>query len=540
MDKEYFGAMLDMSRNAVMKPEEVKNYARVLKSFGYNMLMLYTEDTYEVNGEPYFGYMRGRYTKEELKDVDAYCASIGVELIPCIQTLAHLGNIFRWGEYGDINDVNDILLAEDERTYKLIDNIFSTLAECFKTRNVHIGMDEAHMLGLGKYLDLHGMKNRFEILVNHLKKVSEIAAKYGFKPMMWSDMFFRLANHGEYYVGKNAHIPQEVIDITPKEVGLVYWDYYHDKKQPFADMIKAHKQFDNEIWFAGGAWSWTGFASSNFYTLQTMKPAMKACRENGLNKIFLTLWGDNGKECSFYSLLPSLYAVRKFYEGEENMNVIKAGFKEVTGEDFDAMAALDIPNFVGGAKNVFQNLGKNSLYRDLLNNYYDSTLYDEIVKTVPGEYKRHARRLSRLAKNSANYGYIFKSSAALCDMLSVKFSLGYNIRKAYENKDRDGLKRAVDEIKKAEVKLEKFYYAFRELWYKENKPHGFDVQDIRLGGLKMRLRSTRERISDFLDGKIAKIDELDEELLDVYCGKDDPKKPVGCFMWSWNVSVNNI
>ena len=63
---DYFGAMLDMSRNAVMKPEEVKKYARLLKSLGYNMIQLYTEDTYEVSDEPYFGYLRGKYSKEEL------------------------------------------------------------------------------------------------------------------------------------------------------------------------------------------------------------------------------------------------------------------------------------------------------------------------------------------------------------------------------------------------------------------------------------------------------------------------------------------
>ena len=63
-----FGVMLDMSRNAVMKPEQVKKFAKVISAFGYNMIELYTEDTYTVDGEPYFGYMRGRYTKEELKD----------------------------------------------------------------------------------------------------------------------------------------------------------------------------------------------------------------------------------------------------------------------------------------------------------------------------------------------------------------------------------------------------------------------------------------------------------------------------------------
>ena len=78
MADKIFGAMLDCSRNAVMKPEEVKNFAGILKSFGYNALMLYTEDTYEVNGEPYFGYMRGRYSHEELREIDAFCLRFGI------------------------------------------------------------------------------------------------------------------------------------------------------------------------------------------------------------------------------------------------------------------------------------------------------------------------------------------------------------------------------------------------------------------------------------------------------------------------------
>ena len=108
----YFGAMLDMSRNAVMKPEEVKKYARLLKSLGYNMIQLYTEDTYEVDGEPYFGYLRGRYSQEELKEVVSYCEGLDMEVIPCIQTLAHLNQIFRWRAYEPMLDCADILGVE--------------------------------------------------------------------------------------------------------------------------------------------------------------------------------------------------------------------------------------------------------------------------------------------------------------------------------------------------------------------------------------------------------------------------------------------
>ena len=113
MEKQYFGVMLDMSRNAVMKPEQVKKFAKIISGFGYNMIQLYTEDTYEVEGEPYFGYMRGRYTQAEIRDIVEYCETIGVEIVPCIQTLAHLNQIFRWRSvYYQINDCEDILLVE--------------------------------------------------------------------------------------------------------------------------------------------------------------------------------------------------------------------------------------------------------------------------------------------------------------------------------------------------------------------------------------------------------------------------------------------
>ena len=62
-----FGVMLDCSRNAVLNVETVKKHIDNLNKMGFNMLMLYTEDTYEVNNEKMFGYLRGKYIKEEVK-----------------------------------------------------------------------------------------------------------------------------------------------------------------------------------------------------------------------------------------------------------------------------------------------------------------------------------------------------------------------------------------------------------------------------------------------------------------------------------------
>ena len=150
-----FGTMIDCSRNAVMSVKGVKRWIDLTADLGYNELLLYTEDTYEVDENPYFGYRRGRYSQEELREIDQYALSKGVNLVPCIQTLAHLNAIVRWPAYKGMVDINDILLAGDERVYELIDKMFSSLSKCFSSRIINIGMDEARMIGRGKYYDLH-------------------------------------------------------------------------------------------------------------------------------------------------------------------------------------------------------------------------------------------------------------------------------------------------------------------------------------------------------------------------------------------------
>lgn len=123
----HFGTMLDCSRNAVMNVESIKKWIDITTDLGYNTLLLYTEDTYEVKDNPYFGYMRGRYRKEELKEINAYALSKGMELIPCIQTLAHMNAIIRWPAYREHVDTDDILLAGDKAVYELIDKMFATI-----------------------------------------------------------------------------------------------------------------------------------------------------------------------------------------------------------------------------------------------------------------------------------------------------------------------------------------------------------------------------------------------------------------------------
>jgi hypothetical protein len=245
---EDFGLMLDCSRNAVYSMDAVKRLIRIGALLGYNFLHLYTEDTYEVTDEPYFGYMRGRYTKEEIKELDAYAKEYGVELVPCIQTLAHLNSIFRWPAYAPINDTRDILLLEDERTYALIEKIFQTIAECFTSRRGNVGMDEAELVSRGKFYDINGPKNRFEIMRKHVAKVMEIADKYGFQCMMWSDMYFKFA-FGSYRDHEATTIDDTADCLQEAEVGLFFFHFCETFRVDFFELFAQAASFGDEIFF---------------------------------------------------------------------------------------------------------------------------------------------------------------------------------------------------------------------------------------------------------------------------------------------------
>ncbi len=334
-----FGTMLDCSRNAVMTVQALRKWIDVTADLGYNTLLLYIEDTYEIQGEPYFGYMRGRYTQDELKELDGYAQSRGMELIPCIQTLAHLNAIVRWPAYRKHVDTEDILLAGDEAVYVLIDKMFETMSRCFTTKVVNIGMDEAHMIGRGKYYDLHGDRDRTQILVEHVNRVAEIGKKYGFTLAMWSDMFFRLAAGGEYYA-QDAGIDGKVGRQIPDNVELVYWDYYTAKKERYDGMLSAHRKLKEGSWFAGGLWTWTGFAPHNGYSIKCTEAALASCREQGVRDVFLTMWGDNGGECSRFALLPALFYSAELARGNSDMADIKEKFGKSTAFPLTILCCL--------------------------------------------------------------------------------------------------------------------------------------------------------------------------------------------------------
>lgn len=523
-----FGVMVDQSRNAVMNVPSVKRMIDLLEKMDYNFLMLYTEDTYEVNNQPRFGHQRGRFSKAELKELAAYGDAHHVELIPCIQTLAHLNGLMRWPEYGNIRDCNDILCVGEERVYALIEDMFATLNECFTSRTVHIGMDEAWFIGLGDYMKRHGVENRMDILLSHLNRVADIASRYDYELLMWGDMFYRLVGDGSSDV---VAFDAALKDKIPANVSLVYWDYYSTDKAHYDERIENYQQL-RPVWFAGGTWTWIGYAPHLTFSKNASIAAMRSCMEHGVSCYFTTLWGDDGGECSRFSTLPELYRLSCFAHGVEDEDEVRKGFEELIGIAYDDFMLAELPDTPNTDGDMFDP-DKYMLYNDCLTGLFDST----VNGTEAARYAACADKLDHL-RTHETYGVLFESLYRLCRVLEVKFDLGVKTRKAYQAQDRAALEALLPLYDETLTRVEAFYEAYEAQWMWENKPHGFDVIDIRIGGLKQRLIHARRRIRQYLDGSLERIDELEEPMMSATALDDAPGQPLLYNSWVRAATAN--
>ena len=543
-EKPYFarrGFMLDCSRNAVANPEKLRSLVRRLAKMGMNQLFLYMEDTYEVPGYPYFGTYRGKYTREELRDLDKYCALFGIELVPCIQTLAHLHSFLRWHNSRPLRDTGDILKVGSKEVYTFIRNLLESLRSCFSTRNIHIGMDEAHMLGLGNYLRENGYEESSVIIRRHTDRVLELCQETGWTPMMWSDMYITANTGGGYYDVK-ASTDTSGWEKPPKELGMVYWDYYNTRKDIYHNMLRVHKALSDRVIFAGGIWNWNGISPNYGKAFCCSRLALEACRQEGIQEVFATGWMDNGAETPIDAIYPGLavFSFLCFHEDlyEEELSTYFRDCIDAELEDFLLLDLLDAL-FKGSGKNLTaDNPSKYLLYQDPMLGIFDYHLKDTDTETY---YRTLADKLKSKAETPGEYQEFFRFYYYLSLVLSRKADLGIRIKTAYDAKDLSTLKEISEEVIPNIIRNLTVMHTSREsLWFADAKPFGYELLDIRLGGVKTRLESCRRRLQSFLEGKVQTLEELEQERLPYWelgdAKPQDPKAELRENLWDKIIS----
>jgi hexosaminidase len=510
---EKAGVMVDCSRNAVLHLDGMKILLKYMAKLGLNLAMLYTEDTYEVKEYPYFGYLRGRYTEEELKELDDYAFDLGIEMVPCIQTLGHLESALKYEYARSIRDTSDVVLVGEPKTYEFLEKLIHSASKPFRSKRIHIGMDEAFGLGTGVYHMRNGSRNRFEIMNEHLAEVVKITEKYGLEPMIWSDMYYRFGSKTGDYYDLDSNIPTEIIDGIPN-VDMVLWDYYHESEETYDILLRKHQTMKKKVIFAGGVWTWNGIAPNYGKSFETTKASLRSCKRNGIQEVFATLWGDDGGETPILSALPGLQLFADMsYRDEVDEVQMSKEFKHNTGYALAEFGLLNqFDETPGVAKNNINTSAgsKILLWQDPLLGLFDANIAG---LSMEKHYLQLAEDLGKLAHPNSDLTSIFEFYQQLAETLSLKAEIGLHLKKAYDSNDKELLQESLDTAITLKGSLNNLRLAHRKAWMEHNKPFGWEVLDIRYGGTIARMDTTIDRVTAYLNGELEEIAELKETKL---------------------------
>ena len=500
----------------VINVETVKGLIRDHAIMGYNYIQLYTETTYEIPSEPYFGFKLNKYTQKELKELVEYSKIFGVEMIPCIQTLAHLSQLFNWGAFGDVHDIRDTLLVNYPRTYELIDKMLESVAECFDTEKINLGMDEGYFMGFGRYnwfVD-DSKPDRAMLFIDHVKKVLELAEKHGFKkPSIWFDNLFGMNYKG--YIDPPEWLwtdfPEYIQKAFPN-IRMIFWNYVIRDVNEFSRQVGYIRQLSKDVSFASMAHGYTSFAPENYISAYLVDTAREGCLKNGIDDIMITWWG--GK-MSPYALNPAYYDFAERLCESQGIDV-ELRSKFLFGYTYKEFCELDSPNVIGKSASALTAAEGNNLpFYALANDPLLGKLDMHVPVGCEDEYKQKSLRMGELSKVDSPYAFIFDFEKTLCELLSVRAELGLKIKDAYDKDDKAQLLKIAKGIPAIIKETEKFRKKYIEYYMTYSKAYGREAWDIKLGGACSRLRSVAEILKDYAKGKIKNIPELDEERLPI-------------------------
>ena len=301
-----------------------------------------------------------------------------------------------------------------------------------------------------------------------------------------------------------------------KEKG-VYWDYYHDDTRTYEKMLDIHAQLSDNIIFAGGSWIWNGISPNYSKTYACTKAALSTCKKYNIKEVLCTAWMDNGAETPVDALLPGLvlFAHLDFHRDYDE-TILKQEFRNCTGGEFDDFMALDNFDslFLNTKENKeAQNPSKYLLYQDPMLGIFDYHVKESGVNTK-SYYQNIQKYMKECAKKAGKYQLLFSFYEKLAAVLADKADLGMCIKSAYDRSDRAALKDISQNVIPGIIcNLTDMKSSREKIWMNDAKPFGYEILDIKIGGVITRLKSTGYRIDNYLNGNVLRLEELEEERL---------------------------
>lgn len=283
------GYMLDVSRCKVPAMQELKRTVDSLSALRYNELQLYMEHTFAFAGDERVWFDSSPLTPAEIMELDRYCRSRFIELVPNLNSFGHLGRWLCLGEYRGLAESPEpwyfeawdawyqATLAPGKEALDFIDRLYAEFLPNFTSGMLNIGCDETVELGQGRSRKLCAECGLHRVYLDFLSELVKLAGRHGRRVQFWGDIIL--------------HEP-ELIPELPQGVTALDWGY--EANHPFRDECAKFRAAGIPFYVCPGTSAWNSITGRTANMFGNIGSAARCGRESGAAGLLLTDWGDGG------------------------------------------------------------------------------------------------------------------------------------------------------------------------------------------------------------------------------------------------------
>ena len=275
-------------------PERLMEWLHIATAARYNVVVVEWEDTFPWEFDK---RVRGKlcYTPETIHEFHKTASSLGIEVIPLVQSLGHLEMILRQTGYEHLREVptrgdaiNPLAPGGRELIRSMIDEVLDVTPNL---KHFHLGGDEAWCFG--SHPDTKAFIDKYskaELFLNYYRPLLEHLINRGIRPILWHDMMYQWDIEALRDIGGLAD--------------LMAWGY-----QGHPDTTDTHfatRYLDRFVEAGVSVWGSTAFRGGDGFDLDVPDPTAR--RENaegwvtvgsrlGFKGLITTGWSRYGSDC---------------------------------------------------------------------------------------------------------------------------------------------------------------------------------------------------------------------------------------------------
>jgi len=349
------GFMLDISRDRVPTSAELRALVDRMAALKLNVLQLYTEHTFAFRDHETVWRDASPLTPEEIRQLDAYCAARGIELVPNQNSFGHMERWLRHPEYRHLAEREDGggCLVPGEASAAFVRSLYDELLPCFASKRLNIGCDETFDLGKGRSREACDASGVGRVYWSHLQRLFEDLQRREQHAEFWGDIVLQhpeligeLPRTGITALAWHYEAPRDP-DSLPGALlrVLAGFGWSREHIAGFSGHAPAFEAAGVPFEVCPGTSSWNTFIGRWTNARENIEDALDWGRRSGAEGMLLTDWGDNGHlqpPCISWPGLAFAAATSWCAESQSGLDLAEALGTHVFSDRTTAEAVLDL------------------------------------------------------------------------------------------------------------------------------------------------------------------------------------------------------